>query len=194
MPLDSTTKVCTRCGRMRPRSMFHRHPVRKDGLHPRCKDCRNAAGREYRRRPGIQARERTRRRAPGFKAAQRAYMREYRQRSDAKRARRAAVRKYHGTPNGQETIRRYVAARRARKSHALSDGTRLALAEVAKRQGNRCVRCGKLFTARIKPTDDHVKALSNGGDNTARNQVALCQPCNSGKQAHDNLIVQLGMV
>src|SRR5689334_2669915 len=45
------TKRCTKCGVNKPRTLFHRNSRTHDGRTPNCADCRNAAHREYIRRP-----------------------------------------------------------------------------------------------------------------------------------------------
>lgn len=51
------TKICTKCGRELPTSMFYRSAKMKDGLQSHCKDCKRAYSAEYqkeKRKKGIE--------------------------------------------------------------------------------------------------------------------------------------------
>jgi hypothetical protein len=50
-------------------------------------------------------------------------------------------------------------------------------------QNNTCATCGRKFTRKLKPTMDHIVPLSKGGEHTSANIQALCQSCNSSKNA-----------
>jgi hypothetical protein len=50
-------------------------------------------------------------------------------------------------------------------------------AEVWRRDGGKCVRCG----SRYKLEYDHIVPLSKGGSNTVRNIELLCESCNRAK-------------
>lgn len=50
---EANTKRCSRCGIEKPLTAFHQDSSRRYGVHPHCRDCFNAAGRErYRARKG----------------------------------------------------------------------------------------------------------------------------------------------
>lgn len=56
-------KTCTKCGVSKPLSAYHKDRSKKDGLHPKCKDCHKAWSDEYRTRPGIAERNAQRNKA-----------------------------------------------------------------------------------------------------------------------------------
>lgn len=41
----NSTKICTRCGEVKPIDQFCKHPQQRDGRQSRCKPCQNAASR-----------------------------------------------------------------------------------------------------------------------------------------------------
>ena len=43
------TRTCTKCGREKPLSEFHKHPQGKFGVRPKCKDCRKISTQSYHR-------------------------------------------------------------------------------------------------------------------------------------------------
>ena len=76
-------------------------------------------------------------------------------------------------------VRRHEALKRGASR---SDFTAAQWLAIKEEYGFRCAycneRCGRL-------TQDHVLALSRGGDHTASNIVPACSSCNSRKRTHD---------
>jgi hypothetical protein len=52
---------------------------------------------------------------------------------------------------------------------------------VFKRDGHKCVLCGKTSKDGVGLVIDHVVPLAKGGTNSERNLQTLCDPCNAGK-------------
>jgi 5-methylcytosine-specific restriction protein A len=48
-----------------------------------------------------------------------------------------------------------------------------------------CVECYKLDRVRLATQLDHIKALTNGGTDTADNRQGLCAQCHAAKTARD---------
>ncbi len=55
--------------------------------------------------------------------------------------------------------------------------------EILKRDGFRCVLCGKSQTDGVKLEVDHIKPVSKGGKTEESNLRTLCENCNRGKGA-----------
>lgn len=75
------------------------------------------------------------------------------------------------------------ATRRARKRGAGGAYTAKQLQEVFARQRYLCANCGK----KLKLVGDHKIALAIGGSNHIENMEGLCVPCNSRKNAKDEI-------
>lgn len=83
--------------------------------------------------------------------------------------------------NGLKQLRK----RRARKAGASGSHTQEDLIEILKLQKNRCGHCRAKFGEIIKPTLDHIIALSRNGTHNRRNLQFLCKRCNSAKNNLD---------
>jgi len=55
--------------------------------------------------------------------------------------------------------------------------------DIMKRDGFRCVICGRRADDGVKLHVDHIKPVSKGGKSTPSNLRTLCQDCNLGKSA-----------
>lgn len=73
--------------------------------------------------------------------------------------------------------------RRARVKGNGGKHTAEDIAELNKKQRNRCAYCKVSFRGKFHV--DHIIALKNGGSNDKRNLQILCQPCNQRKHARD---------
>jgi 5-methylcytosine-specific restriction endonuclease McrA len=58
--------------------------------------------------------------------------------------------------------------------------------DVKKRDGNRCVACGKLESVSNKICHEvhHIVPLSKGGTTTMRNLCTLCKDCHKKRHRH----------
>lgn len=59
--------------------------------------------------------------------------------------------------------------------------TRAMRYEVLRRDGFRCVRCGRGREDGVKLHVDHIKPVSRGGKSEMGNLQTLCEDCNCGK-------------
>ena len=73
--------------------------------------------------------------------------------------------------------------RRVRQRASKRDLTPEQWQRILKNQKFRCNMCGEKFGEAKPATIDHVIPLSKGGDLTSSNVQALCQSCNSSKNA-----------
>lgn len=74
-----------------------------------------------------------------------------------------------------------LAAARAKGTHSAKQWDRI----VAKYDG-RCVRCGYRGPDGWRPTKDHIRAISDGGSDAARNLQPLCRECNTANKSRMN--------
>lgn len=72
--------------------------------------------------------------------------------------------------------------RRARKAAAENTFTKEDWQTLIS-HSKHCHWCKTPFTAKLRPTHDHVIPLSKGGGNTLANSCCACRPCNIRKQA-----------
>lgn len=106
---------------------------------------------------------------------------EYREKNKEKI--RKYQREYCRTVKGRAIFKRHNHARHAKKNNCVADMTEEQWQRIIKNQGNRCNACGRKFTAKNPPTQDHIIPLSLKGDYSSDNIQALCKPCNSSKRA-----------
>jgi hypothetical protein len=66
-----------------------------------------------------------------------------------------------------------------------SRAERLRLA--IERDGDRCVWCGRGFTALVRPTRDHLVPRAKGGPSWLENEVPACRRCN-GERGHRGVV------
>lgn len=94
---------------------------------------------------------------------------------------RRGNRRYHKTEKGK--LAQINANHRRRSRVGSGHVTRAEWCHIIERQNNRCLYCCRVFSAQLKPTQDHVIPLSRGGLHEALNIVAACLPCNRTKGA-----------
>lgn len=91
--------------------------------------------------------------------------------------------KYNKSPHGKIKGKNQQHRRRELMEHG--DGITLQQwIKILDIQGHRCNDCGRKFSKRLKATEDHIIPLSKGGLHEFENIQALCQRCNSTKNAN----------
>jgi 5-methylcytosine-specific restriction endonuclease McrA len=198
-------RACKKCGGEGP---FYVEKNRKDGLSARCKACVDAASKAWRTAHPDESRRisRTshRRRYPVTAATKRAASRAWKARNPARvqatrreyyatngeKERAAQLTRYAANPAAvqaatkawrkahPEKVRAQVKRRRAVKAGVVSTLTAAEWLDILEYFGHACAYC--LRTDRPL-TQDHVVALSRGGEHTKENVVPACQGCNSRK-------------
>ena len=59
------------------------------------------------------------------------------------------------------------------------------LSAILVRDGDRCLWCGRRFSALIAPTTDHIVPRVKGGPSWVENEIAACRRCN-GQRGHSS--------
>lgn len=193
-------KKCTRCGETKLFTQFSVKKETKSGRNSQCKECCNAALREYNATPeSIQQRKENRikrRSDPQEVEKDRARDRE-RWDEDRKQAHNALSRKLYSTPEGKERhdarTQRYLSTdkgKTTRKIRLINRRSAIRGAEgsfsnsewvsLCERYAFHCLCCGKIFPLK-KLSADHVIPVSAGGSNDIQNIQPLCLSCNVKK-------------
>lgn len=173
-----TAKVCRKCGTEKQLGEFYRNPKTADGLTGACAACVRASNQaRYLANPGP-AKER----AMKWASENPERRREIAKRSDDKsRERKAAAAKRRKAEMKFEERRAVNAAanhsRRVRKAGGVGVLARAEVQAAIERAAGRCVYCSKP----AKLTIDHFDPVSRGGENSIKNIVPCCLPCNVSK-------------
>jgi len=187
---QAVTKQCTKCGKTKPVTEFHKNKGGKYGVQSRCKVCRKANkakwsaenpyyGARYYAENAEKMKERIR--------IWRAENPEKRRATDAKyRAKNAekvkAYRAEYQKAN-RDKFRASSQRYRARKLNAPGDFTAADWKAKLEYYGYRCRYCGihKSETSEGWLEADHAIPLSQGGTNFISNIVPACKSCNCSK-------------
>ena len=174
-------KLCSKCGRSKPRDEFHKKMLAKSWYGRICKDCerkyatinRRERESEYKYREEVKLK----------------YNKRYRTQHKDQIAKRG--KKYRETEAGRLICKICAHRRRARKVKAGGDGISAEQwKRIIKKQKHRCNMCGRRFSKTRVPTMDHIVPISKGGDHDASNIQALCRSCNSSKSNK----IQIGLI
>ena len=97
--------------------------------------------------------------------------------------------RYRKNPQVRLNQRKYGHTRRARLAAVTVEDLPIDILDrLIAKQGRRCAGCRQKFTKKKFATLDHIVPLAKGGCHNRTNLQALCQPCNSGKQALDETL------
>jgi len=150
--------------------------------------------RDHAREAGFQYRN-----DPANKARIQENGRKYRSRPEFKKQRQEYDNKWLNNPANKEKLRDIVRTqkhrRRARLANVENTFTRKDWQTLLS-YSKHCHWCKTPFTAKLRPTHDHVIPLAKGGANTLTNSCCACRPCNSKKHAwvHNPITGQLLLI
>ena len=203
--------LCRVCGESKPLTEFHKCKAKKDGLQNICKNCSSKQHKKYYERHKERIDERTKKyneeHREELRESSRKYREIYREKEKERQRKykdshqdelKEQSKKYRGThkdeikarnrkwwqsPNGKFAAQQHSHRRRVQEHASSSDLTSKQWQRILKNQQNRCSICQKMFNAHRVPTMDHIIPLSKGGTHDSSNVQALCQSCNSSKNA-----------
>lgn len=195
---------CSKCEKWKSYSDFHKDASKANGVSGHCKTCKaewRAANSEYLIQKSIEWQrnnpERTQANIRKWEAKNSDKVRTYKKKANKKvweklksdptlaneyREKRKKHPSYFHKRKKKQVISLETAKikRHKRKARILGSGGTYTEEEwlaLCAHYGNRCLCCRE-----VKPlTVDHVKSLSDGGENTIKNIQPLCRTCNSRK-------------
>lgn len=172
------TKFCSGCKERKAGSFFGRsNRSINDPYRPTCRACEAIKGSAYRATPSGQiSLKKQRAKCADY---QRRYMQNYRIRPEIRARKNELQRVYMKTEKGRLKRRIYEARRRARKRESSGTFSQGDIERILRLQRNRCAACRSKLDGAFHI--DHIVALSNQGENSARNIQLLCEPCNLSK-------------
>lgn len=169
------TKVCSQCKRTLPSTTeyFHKHPISKDGLKPKCKECRRldtktygerqrALGKKYREEHREEILARKKKYREENKEKIKIYNKQYKQ-------------------NNKELEAIHKNKRRSAKAKAFTYYNVDLWNECKEQFELCCCYCGE----KRKLTQEHFIPVSKGGDMSVNNIIPACSRCNSSKNNSD---------
>ena len=190
------TKRCPRCDSVKSLEAFGLDPRRAQGRRTWCRECHNAANRDYSSRNADWRRKSLKEwRAANPEKVKAQSKRRIEKCKDDLYARTRAW--WASDPERARLTRRKNAAkypdrvaarwrtRRARKQNAPGAHTAQDIADIIKLQFNKCAYCKKNLSCGYHV--DHIVPLSKGGSNDRRNLQITCAACNIRKNDKDPL-------
>ena len=125
--------------------------------------------------------------------------RKYRRRPEFKKQRQEYDNKWLNNPANQEKLRDIARTRKHRRRARLANVENTFARkdwQTLLSHSNHCHWCKTPFSAKLRPTHDHVIPLAKGGANTLANSCCACKPCNSKKHAwaHNPITGQLLLI
>lgn len=182
-------KLCTKCNRALPLTMFTIRRASLDGLSLICRECASKYARtRYKRDASVRAK--VKRKAKQWASENRQRRIEIVRKSNDKHreSKRAASRAYNAerrraNPEAARLEgRRRVHIRRGRRVGAGPMPPKSVMALLLAMARNKCVYCSAMAP---KLTLDHVTPLRHGGSNDWSNFIPCCKSCNSSKNTSD---------
>jgi len=175
-------KICRKCWKEIPLSLFGVDRRNRDGLQRMCKACRSTDTKRQREQsPDVhrEALKRWRKKNPERAKFHRTkYFLAHRE--------MYAARAKAWLKNHPEAKLAYTAAYRSRLAGAPGSHTPQDIRDLLKEQEGKCNGCGA--DIRESASLDHIVPISRGGGNGRDNIQLLCVPCNSKKHALDNAV------
>lgn len=175
--MREVTRTCTKCGKVKSLTEYHRDKRSPGGLRRQCKECRRRQTMDW------------------WYENQERQLQRHRDYVDANRERVQEIdrqRYYNNREQRSELAMSVTHAKRAREVGADYDFavTKSALRD---RDGDECHYCGRAMNfawtnhkiPKGKATIDHVVPISAGGSHTFGNAVLACWECNSEKRCGD---------
>ena len=181
------TKICTECKEEKFLESYHKDVSKKDGKRSECKSCHNARIKKYRRTESGKLAAVKYRKSEKGKLSQIKYIKS--SRGKLKRAEfcktdkyKLVQTRYKKSDKGKAAIARDNCKKIFWKSNVINDLTAPETKCILFLQEYKCIYpgCDKYFDE-IRPTLDHIRPVSKGGNFTKENIQALCQSCNSKK-------------
>lgn len=172
---NPNTKTCTKCGEVKDKSEFHKHPLGIEGLHPQCKSCRAIERKIYRENNQEAIAERNNIYKINNREKVLAYNREYAVKNFEKEKAKLVAWRLNNPDKYKEQVRRENHKRRVRMKQAESFAINDSF--LKKLYSSSCAICGS--DDRIQA--DHIIPITKGGTHSEGNLQPLCISCNSSK-------------
>ena len=174
---DQRIRKCTKCGRIKQITEFHKDSAKLDGYRPDCKACNTSRVIAYypKNRQKIIARVKQ------WKIANPEREEKYRSGEKFKLRKRAADAAWR--KNNKELMRLHSSARRARERRATGKPSRNIVSKLLLLQRGMCAVCMKPLNGVFHL--DHIVPLVSGGSNHDSNLQLLHSICNLQKNKRD---------
>ena len=168
--LDKTMKVCTTCKVEKSFDNFYKDKRKKDGLHPRCKNCHNITTKNY----YVNNLEVVKQRQKNYRINNKDKLNVINQNWRDNNRDRIARTSSAWAKNNVEKRRGYWQRYHSQK---VSNAFEISNSEIEKLYKSDCFYCGTSENITL----DHVIPLSRGGKHSVGNIVPACGRCNSSK-------------
>ena len=181
------TKVCKKCGIVRPKTDFYKDPKAADKLSGLCKTCQMEYQREYRSRVRCDAGQHNAAKIRNRRLDAKRSGTERRQMSHRPAARKYAIIYRKANP---EKVAALAHGRRVRLRGSGGKYTAAQWFELKQTFGNVCLCCGKseevLRNVGNQLVPDHIVSVAKGGSNDISNIQPLCHSRRKGSLAGCN--------
>lgn len=170
-------KRCPMCDTVFLASNFYKSDTRLDGLKAICKKCSSKLSISWAKNNPDKRDERTYRWRASHLENWINYCREYEAREEVLKRRKS----YKRSERGLEVGRAGTQRRRNRVRNLPATLTYEEWNDILKAQDNKCLGCGREFSDKLRPEQDHIIPISKGGGYVKENIQALCRSCNASK-------------